>query len=63
MSSTAGEFLNTLLGYDAAPSMLQITLYWSYLVIALAVFLFMPGRPGRPRRVPQRPVSESASQV
>lgn len=50
ITSTLGKFLNTLLGYDSAPSMLQIGLYWSYLVAALALFVFMPVlRPARRR--------------
>ena len=42
ITSDLGKFLNTLLGYDSAPSTLQIGLYWSYLVFALGAFLFLP---------------------
>ncbi len=42
MTSNLGKFLNTLLGYDSAPSMLQLALYWSYMVVVLAAYLFWP---------------------
>lgn len=44
ITSTLGKFLNTLLGYDSAPSMLQIGLYWGYLTLAVGAFLLMPVR-------------------
>ncbi|MBA4182130.1 MAG: iron transporter [Anaerolinea sp.] len=44
ITSTMGKFLNTLLGYDSAPSMLQIGLYWGYLTLAVAAFLLIPVR-------------------
>jgi high-affinity iron transporter len=42
ITSDTGKFLNALFGYDSAPSTLQIGLYWSYLVLALGAFLFLP---------------------
>lgn len=57
ITSNLGKFLNTLLGYDSAPSMLQIGLYWGYLVFALALFLFMPVAK-RPRPAPQ-PIADT----
>lgn len=42
ITSTLGKFLSTLFGYDSAPSLTQIGLYWGYLLVALAVFIFMP---------------------
>lgn len=50
ITSTLGKFLHTLLGYDSAPSMLQIGLYWGYLVVAVTVFVLLPSRkvPGKP---------------
>ena len=42
ITSGLGKFLNTLVGYDSAPSTMQIGLYWSYLVLALSAFLFLP---------------------
>ena len=42
ITSNLGKFLNTLVGYDSAPSTLQIGLYWSYLLLALSAFLFLP---------------------
>lgn len=51
ITSNVGKFLNTLLGYDSAPSMLQIGLYWSYLVVAVTLFIALPslGSRGKPR--------------
>lgn len=50
ITSTEGKFLNTLLGYDSAPSTLQIGLYLSYLVVAGGAFVLLPAakRPARP---------------
>jgi high-affinity iron transporter len=42
ITSTEGKFLNTLLGYDSAPSTLQIGLYWTYLVAAGVAFVVLP---------------------
>ncbi len=42
ITSTPGKFLNTLLGYDSAPAISQIVLYWGYLAIAIAAYLFWP---------------------
>jgi hypothetical protein len=51
MTSSPGKFLHTLLGYDSAPGLYQIILYWSYLLAALMAYVFvpMPGqvRPGK----------------
>lgn len=58
ITSTFGKFLATLLGYDSAPSVTQLGLYWGYLIVALAVFIFMPTRGQRsskPVRVPRLP--------
>ncbi len=40
MTSTLGKFLNTLFGYDSAPSTLQIGLYWVYLLGVGGLYLF-----------------------
>lgn len=50
ITSTTGKFLSTLLGYDSAPSTLQIGLYWTYLVGAIGAFVLLPvaSRPVRP---------------
>ncbi len=53
ITSDLGKFLNTLVGYDSAPSMLQIGLYWSYLLAALGAFLFLPLGP-KPQKAPAR---------
>jgi high-affinity iron transporter len=54
ITSTPGKFLNTLLGYDSAPSTLQIGLYWFYLLGMGALYLFLPSarRVPRPAEVP-----------
>lgn len=44
MTSDMGKFLQTLLGYDSAPAMLQIVLYWTYLGVVLTAYLFWPVR-------------------
>jgi high-affinity iron transporter len=59
ITSDLGKFLNTLLGYDSAPSMLQIALYWGYLVPALAAFLFIPLGRSKPQPAPSSAVSDS----
>lgn len=49
MTSTLGKFLHTVLGYDSAPAIAQIVLYWAYLVAVLGAYLFWPTpRPARP---------------
>ncbi len=49
MTSAVGKFLHTVLGYDSAPAISQILLYWAYLVVVLAAYLFWPApRPRRP---------------
>lgn len=55
MTSTLGKFLNTVLGYDAAPAMAQIVAYWAYLLVVLGAYLALPGpTPPRTRHV-ERP--------
>ncbi len=51
LTSTPGKFLSTLLGYDSAPSLAQIGLYWTYLVVVLGGYLFLPAS-GRRRPRP-----------
>jgi len=49
MTSTLGKFLHTVLGYDSAPAISQIVLYWTYLVVVLSAYLVWPtARPARP---------------
>jgi len=49
MTSTLGKFLHTVLGYDSAPAISQIVLYWTYLVVVLGAYLLWPAaRPARP---------------
>lgn len=42
MTSDAGKFLHTLLGYDSAPGMSQIVLYWGYLGVVLTAYIAWP---------------------
>ena len=58
MTSTLGKFLTTLLGYDSAPSLAQIALYWTYLILAVGVFVFIPARK---RTSPPRASSAAAT--
>lgn len=41
-TSDLGRFLHTIVGYDSAPTLAQITLYWGYLVIILSAYLAWP---------------------
>jgi high-affinity iron transporter len=59
MTSTLGKFLNTLVGYDSAPSVLQIGLYWSYLLLAIGAFLLLPTGKRKPVPVAAAAVSQS----
>jgi len=43
ISSTAGQFLHALVGYDPAPTWGQIVLFWTYLAGGLGVFFTMGG--------------------
>jgi len=59
MTSDMGKFLHTLLGYDSAPAMLQIVLYWAYLGVVLTAYLTWPA--GRtPRRGQAHPQAATA---
>ncbi len=53
MTSDLGKFLHTLLGYDSAPSTLQIGLYWTYLAAVVAGYTAWPRLrlPGPKRQV------------
>lgn len=42
MTSDMGKLLHTLFGYDSAPAMLQIVLYWGYLGTVLAAYFILP---------------------
>ena len=52
MTSTLGKFLHTVLGYEAAPAMAQIVLYWGYIVAILGAYLLLPsGKPAQVKRL------------
>ncbi len=59
MTSGLGKFLSTLIGYDSAPSVLQIVLYWGYSIVAVSAFLFLPARSRRPTVSPAAPAPAS----
>ncbi|MEK7247298.1 MAG: hypothetical protein AAB092_02385, partial [Chloroflexota bacterium] len=42
MTSSLGKFLHALVGYDSAPAISQIFLYWSYLVAVVTIYLAWP---------------------
>jgi high-affinity iron transporter len=42
MSSDLGKFSHTILGYDSAPAMSQIVLYWSYITFAVVAYFALP---------------------
>jgi len=42
MTSRTGKFLHTILGYDSAPALAQIALYWGYLIAVLTAYLAWP---------------------
>lgn len=42
MTSDMGKLLHTLFGYDSAPAMLQIVLYWGYLAAVLGAYFVLP---------------------
>jgi high-affinity iron transporter len=48
MTSRTGRFLHTILGYDSAPALAQIALYWGYLIAVLTAYLAWPSRGTRP---------------
>ncbi len=62
ITSTPGKFLNTLLGYDSAPAISQLVLYWGYLAAAVSAYLFWPisRRPALPEPLAARPENSSA---
>lgn len=64
LTSTLGKFLHTVLGYDSAPMMGQIIAYWTYIVVVLGAYLFLP-TPQQPtviRRVESGPAVSGAGQ-
>ena len=64
MTSTMGKFLHTVLGYDSAPAMAQIVLYWGYVVIVLGAYLLVPaGKPQRARTASATPARASANDI
>ncbi len=42
MTSTLGKFLHTLAGYDSAPAISQILVYWTYLALVFAAYMAWP---------------------
>ncbi len=48
MTSDLGKLLHTVLGYDSAPAVLQIAVYWGYLLVVGGAYLAWPLRLRRP---------------
>ncbi len=64
MTSTMGKFLHTVLGYDSAPALAQIALYWSYVVIVLGAYFLIPaGKPATARRVQASAATETPNEL
>ena len=42
MTSSLGKYMHTLVGYDSAPAISQILLYWTYLAFVVTVYLAWP---------------------
>jgi len=62
MTSTMGKFLHTVLGYDSAPLMAQIVLYWGYLLTVLAAYVTLPApKPVRIKRIETTPAPPAAA--
>lgn len=59
-NSILGRFLAAVLGYDSSPMLIQVILYWTYLVVALALFFLGRGRP-RPAPAAGRPAASSVA--
>ncbi len=53
-TSDLGKFLHTILGYDSAPTLAQIALYWGYVTVILSAYLAWPSPAPTPA---QRPVA------
>jgi high-affinity iron transporter len=49
MTSTLGKFLHALVGYDSAPAVSQILLYWAYLALVVSAYLLWPKLPALKR--------------
>lgn len=64
MTSTLGKFLHTVLGYDSAPLMGQIVLYWGFVLATLAAYFAIPvSRPQRATRVDRAPAASPAAEA
>ncbi len=48
MTSGLGKLLHTVLGYDSAPAVSQIAVYWGYLLVVASAYLVWPLRLRRP---------------
>jgi high-affinity Fe2+/Pb2+ permease len=45
MTSPLGKFSHTIVGYDSAPAVSQIVLYWGYLAVVIAAYLLPLSKP------------------
>lgn len=48
LTSTGGQFLHTLIGYDSAPTWGQLIVFWTYLLVGVGAFLRGTRSPRRP---------------
>ena len=62
MTSSLGKYLHTLAGYDSAPAISQIVVYWSYLAAVVGAYLVVPNL-RRFRRGPELAEARVASQA
>jgi len=42
VKSSVGKYLHTLVGYDSAPAISQVVVYWSYLALVVGAYLAFP---------------------
>ncbi len=61
MTSTMGKFLHTVLGYDSAPLLAQIILYWGYLLTVLAAYVALPAPGPQIKRIEPAPAPPAAA--
>lgn len=54
LSSTSGQFLHTLAGYESAPTWGQIIVFWAYLLVGIGAFVRGSRVTGMPPRSPVR---------
>lgn len=62
MTSTLGKFLNTVLGYDSAPTVGNLVAYATYVALALGAYLMLPAhKPPQIKRVESQTQSDESA--